>query len=157
MTVDLVHTSKSARRSVLAVATAACLAIGLGLTGCSINPIESLVEGVTGGNVDIGGTSIPEDFPAEVPLIDGEVIGAFGVGSGADKVFTVTIKVADASALDEIKAQLEGAGFTTEFDRGIGGLSGAAYKNADYGVLVVVAEDGKTGWVANYTVTPAGK
>src|SRR5690554_2570093 len=146
------------RRRIWAVVIAASVLVAPALSGCSMNPIESAIEGATGGNVDIGGTSIPDDFPSEVPLIDGEVVGAFGVGTAPDKVWTVTVKVPEASAADTIKADLEGAGFTAAVDdAAIGGLSGGMYSNENYGVLVVVAEDGDGGWAANYTVTPAAK
>lgn len=143
------------RRKAIVVAIAACVLLAPVVAACS-SPIESAIEGVTGGNVDIGGTSVPDDFPAEVPLIDGEVVAGLGLGSGADKVWTVTLKVAGASALDAIKAELEAAGFVSEFDQGAGGVAGAAYKNANYGVLVVVAEDGNNGWIATYNVGPVG-
>src|SRR5690606_37869764 len=134
----------------------AALTVVPAVTACSFNPIESAIKEATGGNVDIGGKSIPDDFPAEVPLIDGEVVSAFGVGSASEKAWNVTIKVTDASALDTIKSQLEGAGFTSEIDdAAIGGLTGGMYTNANYGVLVVVADGGDGGWVATYTVTPA--
>jgi hypothetical protein len=150
-------TARTSSRLTVAI-VAAALAIVPTVSACSVNPIESAIEQATGGNVDVGGTSIPDDFPAEVPLIDGEVVSAFGVGSEAEKAWNVTIKVADASALDTIKSQLEGAGFTSEIDdAAIGGLTGGMYTNANYGVLVVVAEDGNGGWAASYTLTPVAK
>src|SRR5690554_4180054 len=148
-------------RRTTATLTAALAIAGLviaPLSGCSINPIESAIEEATGGNVDIGGKSIPDDFPAEVPLVDGEVVSAFGVGTAPEKAWNVTITVADASALDSIKAQLEGAGFSSEVDdAAIGGLTGGMYSNENYAVLIVVAEDGSGGWAASYTITPAAK
>lgn len=156
MTARQTGTAAWQRRMRLTAVVASSLLLFPAVAGCSMNPVESVIEGVTGGNVDIGGTSIPDDFPAEVPLIDGDVVGAFALGSGADKVWTVTKKVSDASAIDTIKAELEGAGFSSEFDQGVGGMAGVAYKNASYGVLAVVTEDGNGGWVATYTVTPAG-
>lgn len=149
--------NRSRTRLTLAIAVTA-LAFAPSITACSVNPIESAIEQATGGNVDIGGTAVPDDFPAEVPLIDGEVLSAFGVGSAPEKAWNVTVKVSDASALDAIKSQLEGAGFTAEVgNTAIGELTGAMYTNANYGVLVVVAEDGNGGWTATYTLTPAAK
>lgn len=148
-------TDSPRRRRLAASVLAACLVIVPAVSACSFNPIESAIESATGGNVDVGGTSIPDDFPAEIPLIDGDVTAAFGVGKAPDKVWTVTISVPDASALDTIKADLEGAGFTSEIDNAaIGEITGGMYTNENYGVLIVVAEDGDGGWVASYTVTP---
>lgn len=150
----------SARNSarLTAAIIVATLAIVPAVSACSLNPIETAIEKATGGNVDIGGTSIPEDFPAEVPLIDGDVVSAFGVGAAQEKAWNITITVPDASTLDSIKTQLEGAGFSSEIDdAAIGGLTGGTYTNANFGVLVVVAEDGDSRWTANYTVTPAAK
>lgn len=143
------------KHGVVSAAIVGSLTLAPVLVGCS-NPLETVVEGVTGGNVDIGGTSIPGDFPAEVPLIDGEVVSAFGLGKDAEKAFTIVLKVSGASVADEIKAQLEGAGFTSEFDQDAGGVAGSAYTNANYGVLVAVTENGDNGWIATYVVTPAG-
>src|SRR5690606_16267866 len=106
-------TARTTSRLTVAI-VAAALAIVPTVSACSFNPIESAIEEATGGNVDIGGTSIPDDFPAEVPLVDGEVVSAFGVGTAPEKAWNVTIKVADASALDAIRSQLEGAGFSSE-------------------------------------------
>jgi hypothetical protein len=146
------------RRRLLVAAVAACLLIAPAVSGCSFNPIESAIEGVTGGNVDIGGASVPDDFPAEVPLIDGEVASGFGVGTAPEKIWNVTIKVTDASALDTINGEMEAAGFSSDVgDAAVGGISGGMYSNGTYSVLVVVAEDGDGGWAAAYTVTPAVK
>ncbi len=55
---------------VATVALGALLLIGLpALTGCSM--IEGIIEQQTGGDVDLGGNTVPADFPAEVPLADG--------------------------------------------------------------------------------------
>ncbi|MHA6669034.1 hypothetical protein ACX3O0_09210 [Homoserinimonas sp. A447] len=144
------------RRRVWAAVIAASVLIAPAVSGCSFNPLESAIEGVTGGNVDVGGTSVPDDFPSEIPLIEGEVAAAFAVGKAPEKIWNVTIKVPDASALDTIKTQLEGAGFTNDVDdAAVGGITGGMYSNGNYAVLVVVAEDGNGGWAAAYTVTPA--
>lgn len=151
-------TGSPSQRRLVASVLAACLLVAPALSACSFNPIESAIEGATGGNVDVGGTSVPDDFPAEIPLIDGDVVAAFGVGTAPDKVWTVTIAVPDASAVDTIKAELEGAGFTANInDASLGGITGGMYTNENHGVLVVVAEDGNGGWTATYTVTPAAQ
>lgn len=128
------------------------------LTGCFGNPIESIVEGATGGNVDLGGASVPADFPSEVPLIDGEVVFGLGVGDANGKVFTVTVKVSGPEAIDTIQSELESAGFTSSFDvdTSDGGGATAIYENETWGVLVTVVDDGENGYTATYVVTPKG-
>lgn len=132
------------------------LAITPSLAGCFGNPIEQIVEGATGGDVSLPGKSVPDDFPkADVPLIDGEVVFGLGVGNDDGKAWNVTIKVSGLDAADQIKSQLEGAGFTAN-EAGIGGTTdeGATliYDNGTYNVLVVVTKDADNGFVANYTV-----
>jgi hypothetical protein len=65
--------------------------------------------------------------------------------------------VQDASALETITGQLEGAGFTSSAGTGAEGVTGggAVFTSDKWGVLVVVSEDGTNGFVANYTVTSA--
>ncbi len=147
-------------RFTVPVAIALTLAVAPALAGCFGNPIEQVVEGATGGDVDLGGASVPDGFPAEVPLTPGEVLYGASVGGADGRIWNVTIKVANAGAIDEIVAQLEGAGFTTPVE-GLGNLgNGAAeigsavLENANYSVLVVVtSRDGDADFVANYTVT----
>ncbi len=140
------------RTAPLAIAIA--LVMTPALAGCFGNPIESIIEGATGGDVDLGGTSVPEGYPAnEVPLIDGEILFGGSIGNADGRIFNVTVKVADASALEQITSQLEAAGITTQSSGDTG--DGATYIGSSdaWGVLVVVAQDGGNGWVANYTVT----
>jgi len=133
------------------------LAMTPALSGCFGNPVESIIEGATGSDVDLGGTSLPEGYPeAEVPVIDGEILFGGGIGSGADKIYNVTVRVPDGAAIDQIKEQLEGAGFVAQAGLGETANGGTYIASTDaWGVLVVVSEDGSNGWVANYTVTAA--
>lgn len=143
--------------AVLAIVMA--LAITPALSGCFGNPIENIIEGATGGNVDLGGSSVPDGYPVdEVPLIDGEIVYGASVGAEGAKIFNVTVKVQDASALDEISAQLEGAGMTPGVDSGAAGVEGLGrmFTGEKWGAIVVVSEDGSNGFVANYTVTSTG-
>jgi hypothetical protein len=143
------------KRITVPVAIVLGLALAPALTGCFGNPIEQIIEGATGGDVDLGGASVPDGFPGEVPLIQGEVVFGASIGNDEGRVWNVTIKVAGAGAIEDIVAQLEGAGFTST--EGFGGSTAeggtAILENASYGVLVVVSQDGENGFVANYTVT----
>lgn len=145
-------------RFTVPIAIALALVITPALSGCFGNPLESIIEGATGGDVDLGGTSLPDGYPAsEVPLLNGDIVFGGSIGNEEGRVFNVTIKVAGAGAIDEIKAQLEGAGFVSQ-----GEFSGSTAEGGSFigttdkwGVLVVVAQEGDSGFVANYTVTSA--
>lgn len=145
-------------RFTVPIAIALALVITPALSGCFGNPLESIIEGATGGDVDLGGTSLPEGYPAsEVPVLNGDIVFGGSIGNEEGRVFNVTIKVAGAGAIDEIKAQLEGAGFVSQ-----GEFSGSTAEGGSFigttdkwGVLVVVSQDGDSGFVANYTVTSA--
>ena len=145
----------NSKRFTVPLAIVLALALTPALAGCFGNPIEQIVEGATGGDVSLPGQSVPDDFPKDVPLIDGEVVFGLGVGNDDGKAWNVTIKVSGIEAADQIKSQLEGAGFTAN-DAGIGGTTeeGATlvYDNGTYNVLVVVTKDSDNGFVANYTV-----
>ena len=140
------------------IAIALALLITPALSGCFGNPIESIIEGATGGDVDLGGTSLPDGYPAsEVPVIDGQILFGGSIGNDEGRVFNVTVKVGGADAIDQIKAQLEGAGFTSQGEFAGSTAEGGTYLGTTdkWGVLVVVATDNDNGFVANYTVTSA--
>ena len=140
------------------VALSLALTITPAIAGCSM--IEGIIEQQTGGDVDLGGKSIPKDFPtADVPLASGEVIFGAGIKSSDGQAWNVTIKVTDGSSFDQIKSQLEGAGFTAA--EGVGGSTAdggvGTFTSDKYGVAVVVSKDSTNGFVANYTVTTIQK
>lgn len=144
----------------IVVAIVLTLAVIPSLSGCfGVNPIQGIVKGATGGNVDVGGTTVPSDFPKDIPLVKGEVLSGGAFGSGKDKIWNVAIKVKDAGAFDSITTDLEDAGFTAEgnvagqSDKGKTGI----FSGDEFGVLVVVAENKGDGFVANYTVTTVNK
>ena len=144
------------RRIALPLAIICTLAATPALTGCVANPIESIVEGATGTDIDPGGASIPDGFPAEVPLFSGQVVNGAALGSAEARVFNLTIAVPDASAIESIRSQLEGAGFTSQDDLADTIDSSAYVGQTDrWGVIVVVSKDGDRGFLANYTVTAA--
>jgi hypothetical protein len=144
-------------RLALPFAIVIALAITPTLAGCFGNPVESIIEGATGGDVDLGGAELPDGYPVDaVPVIDGEILFGMGVGTDGAKAWNVTVKVSGVAAIDDIKAQLIAAGFT-ESEAPVGGATDvgatAVLESPEYGVLVVITEDGDNGFVANYTVT----
>lgn len=147
----------SLRRKRILAPAAIVLALSLApmLTACGGNPIQGLVNDATGGLIDVGGTSVPKDFPADVPLVPGDVVSGLGFGNEEGKVWNVGVKVSGLDALDSIASQLKSAGFEMIGDEGVAMEEGAGniFTKPNYGVLVIVAKDDKGGFVANYTVT----
>lgn len=142
------------KRFTAATAIVVALSITPALAACAGNPIEGIIEGVTGGDVDLGGPGLPQGFPtADLPLYQGEVLYGAGVGNAEGKIWNVTVRVPSVAALTDIKAQLEAAGYTAQpiTETADGGT--AAFSGPKYGVLVVVSKDDQ-GFIANYTVTP---
>ena len=140
-----------------AIALTAALVLSPALTGCGM--LEGIIEQASDGAIDVSMGSLPDGWPAEVPVIDGEII----VGGAADTDdgtpgWNVTITVDDAAAFDAIAAQLEDAGFTqvdVPDTDGSADVASGAFSNENYGVYVAVTgADGK--FVANYTVIEGG-
>lgn len=131
---------------------AAVILVGVmpALAGCSVRDV---VDTATGGQVQLPGSSLPDDFPAEVPLYDGEVLSGAGLGNADGKIWNVGVRVPDAGAVDEIQTALSDAGFVTNLQGPSGADGGTIIASSDaYGVAVVVVRD-DSGFVANYTVT----
>jgi len=105
------------------------LATTLSLSGCFANPIdqltdkigsgiaeggaEKIIEGATGSDVDIEADgTMPQDFPDEVPIIDGEIETAVGLTIEGIQTWTVTFMVDDAkSSINAAREMIVGAGF----------------------------------------------
>ncbi|WP_157413303.1 hypothetical protein [Agromyces allii] len=154
-----VRMPRTAVRAALAVA-AAGLAAGL-LTGC-VNPVEDLVqngvedaiEGATGGDVSLGG-ELPEGFPAEIPVVEGQITVGIGTGDANGWVVVVDSTAADPAAA--AASALEEAGFAEDTsmtqeqrDALTGGqLDANVYSNGTYLVLLTVQDS-----TVSYTVTP---
>jgi hypothetical protein len=140
------------RRVLVAVSLSAVLSLGVvgTLSGCGV---QSVVKNVTHGNVDLGGTAVPPDFPSAVPLVHGTVVFGASAGSTGRKVWNVTVRVHDADAIAEISGQLADAGFRRSFSSSTSTGATVRFMKQPYAVLVVVEQDQKNGWVANYTVT----
>ena len=140
------------------VAILSALAIAPALAGCQV--IESVVEGATGGDVQIGGTSIPEGFPAEVPVYDGDILNGSSITKNGATVFNVVVKVDDTSVFETIKTDLTDAGFAAqegyEMVENNGTITGL-FNNGTWSVLVAVTTQDGLGTVANYTVTSTPK
>jgi hypothetical protein len=141
-------------RIAVPLAIAASLVVLPALTGCT-GIINGIVNQASGGQVDLGGQSVPATFPSEIPLISGEIIYGLAItpDDGADG-WSVIVKVDGVGAIDTITAQMEAAGFVK--NETIGGTTDegatAAFESANYNVLVAIANDSTSGSVATYTV-----
>ena len=138
------------KRASVPVAILLAILAGPALAGCSV---QNLVHDVTGGKVDVPGKSVPKDFPSEVPLAPGEVLSGAGVGDAKAKVWNVTVRVKNGSAIDDVLTTLTSAGFTcntlTKTTADGGAIVG---DKGQINVAVVEIKDDK-GFVLNYTVT----
>jgi hypothetical protein len=171
----LIRTARTPRARLVRSASALLLAGGVvvGLTACGEG---SMVDNIVGSAVDqgvesvrgtvedavgdvLGGASVstdgtlPESFPADVPLLDGTVRGGGAGPEGTGWVAQLT-----AGSLDDFaaaQAQLEGAGYTAsgvnvDGDTALGTFTGPTYR-----VLLTLTTQSSDGTVvATYVVTP---
>lgn len=138
-----------------AIAAAVTLLITPALAGCSVSDqVEQIIEGATGGEVDLPGASLPDGYPSdEVPLVDGDVTFGVKIGDTANVVYNVTVATAD-DPTQAVRDALLAAGFTEQAAAQATTTEGTSlvFTGTAWGVLVVVAQaDGA--WNANYTVT----
>lgn len=143
------------RRLSAAVLIVMALGIAPALSGCLSDPIGGLVEQATGGQIDVGGAEIPEGFPAEVPLVSGEVQFGIAAGTGDSRGFNVTILAGADSPLKTIERELDDAGFDIQLQgSGASGEGTVIFTSTTFsgGVIVAMTDSGYT---ANYTVAPS--
>lgn len=144
--------STKTRRVTVPIAIALAVMVGPALAGCSV---QGIINSATGGKVNLGGKSVPSDFPHEVPLVKGTVVyGGSIKGDKNGQAWNVTIDVSGSNPMDGITSQMTGAGFTST--GGIGGTTAdggtAVFDSTKYGVIVVVGKNDNK-YTANYTVT----
>jgi hypothetical protein len=156
-----------AKRKILTLALVGALTLGATplLAACSPqqlvqDAVQNVVEDATGVDVDlnIDGKTLPDDFPAEVPLISGEITLSGALGTGGDKVWTVAISASDlAAGYDEAKSKLLGAGYAADFDLAQDGTYSGSFSNGSYYVLVTGANDGTNNLVSYVVSTQAAQ
>ncbi len=144
------------------VTAALALAVGatFSLSGCFGNPLEGLAQGganeiiknVTGSDVDLGGQSIPKDFPSQIPVAEGEIEHGGSITVEGSTVWTLRIKSNDPSVFEKTQSAFLAAGFeegfATEGPDGMGGYQGHGYGivfnvdtvDGEIGVTYVVTE-----------------
>jgi hypothetical protein len=151
-------TIRRRRLPLIALAGSLALAAPLMLSGCSLVHLPgSNSSGISIPGLGSAGTGkLPSDFPtSDVPVISGDIVTGLSLGTGSDKAWNVSVKVASVDSFDDIASQLTGAGFTQEQLGGktADGATGV-FTKGDYHVAILLAKsDDKKGFVANYTVT----
>ena len=139
----------------MGLAVLAVLAIGPALAGCSDEAVQGAVngavQGATDGDVSLGGT-LPDGWPTEIPVIDGEIKFGAGNTTNGDQGWVVTVASAAADPLTDAKQKLVDAGFEpdTGNSANVGDVGVAALKSATYTVTIAGTPDGVL-----YTVAPA--
>lgn len=158
----------------LAARAGAVLAVAaLALTGCS-NAVEGLAEGAVEraienelgesadvsigedsfsvdteeGSITAGAGSVPEDFPPDVALPEGEVAFSQRLETADGLSWSVIITSAEdpAALVEQVRGDLESSGFAVDEASEFAGAEGAGGtilgEKDDLTVLVVVAGDG---------------
>lgn len=127
----------------LALASIALLGGCAPATNSTVAPISTNAPAV----------SVPDSFPKSVPLYSGKVVDARALGSGKSQLWTVTVALPNANAVDSITSSLTGAGFTAMKEKSANGVgSTIVADNKSYNVLIVESKNSGA-WYANYTVT----
>jgi hypothetical protein len=171
-------------RATVLVRTAVVVgAAAMTLTGCG-NAVEGLAEGAVEkaleneigpsadvqidddsftvdteeGSITAGAGSVPDDFPADVPLPEGEVSFAQRLESAEGLGWSVVVTTSgDPTAVaEQVGTDLESSGFTVENASQFGGADGSGgtvlAEKDDLSVLVLVTGDGGE-TVVTYTVS----
>lgn len=138
--------------------------------------IEKGVEAATGTEIDFddesgtvslttdegevtlggGGGELPDGFPDEIPLIDGEIGGGMRLSEGETDGFmaNVTVTGSIAEVYDNTTALLEGAGFIEIASSDMGGIRSVTYEpNGKISSLGVAFLEDDEGGVVNVSYT----
>lgn len=171
--------SRTPSRLRTAVAVPALVLLGTSLlTGCGDSDeeqAEKAAEAVLGEDADVDidgdsvtfddgdtsittGSGLPDGFPDDLPVVEGEVVSGMASQDGASQNFSVVVlSPADvAAAVDELRGLLEDAGWSVESENEMEGLSALTFSKdgTEVGVTVLPAEGGDGSQVM-YAVTPA--
>lgn len=148
--------SSPQRRISATIAVVIALGLSPALSGCSSNPIENLVEQATGGKVELGGKEIPEGFPSEIPLVEGEMQFGIAAGEGESRGYNITILAGAESPLKAIESDFADAGFEIQLQGSGSDGAGTVVFTGDAWIGAVIVANTDEGYTANYTVAPAG-
>ncbi|WP_120337641.1 hypothetical protein [Cryobacterium soli] len=113
--------------------------------------MNGAVQGATDGDVSLGG-ALPDGWPEEIPVIDGEIKFGAGNTTNGDQGWVVTIASSASDPLADAKQMLVDAGFEadTSTSANVGDVGVESLKNASFRVTIAGTPDGVL-----YTVAPA--
>ncbi len=110
------------------------------------------------GTFTSGVGSLPEGFPEDIPIAEGEIFSGASSTTEGQQGWLVTVSVDQApdEALAEAGAALEAAGYSPG-DNSIAmeGLSFVQYVGSEWDLILGATEDGEGGTLLSYTVTQA--
>lgn len=157
------------RRALVAPLVLAALATTTSCGGDDVaeNRAEDAIEDASGGDADVdidgeqveittsegtvtmGKGDLPDGFPDDIPVIDGEIALAMGA---ADAGYQVSLIVDDAeAAFEQAVAELEDAGFTKEDGSEMLGVNTVALTRDDQTVILSAGGEGDA-TMLSYTV-----
>ncbi len=139
----------------MTLAVAALVAVAPALAGCSDTQVQDAVngavQGATDGDVSLGG-ALPDGWPTEIPVIDGQIKFGAGNTTNGDQGWVVTIASGAADPLADAEQKLVDAGYVpdTSSSANVGDVGVVALVNDTYVVTIAGTPDGVL-----YTVAPA--
>lgn len=167
------------RRARAALAVPALVLLGGSLlVGCGDSEeeqAEQAAEAVLGEDADVdidgdsvtfddgdtsitSGSGLPDGFPEDLPVLEGEILSGMASDDGSTKNYSVIVSASGdpASAAAEVKGLLEDAGWTLESENEMEGLSTLRFSKdgTEVGVNVLPGDTGDGSQVM-YAVTPA--
>lgn len=83
------------------------------------------------GDVTFGsGAGLPDGFPDEIPLVDGEITGGMRISEGDTDGFMASVATSGSigDVYDQATGLLEGAGFTEQSSADMGGMRTVVYE-----------------------------
>jgi len=141
--------------------TVSIMGLLVGLTGCFQNPIEAAIEGAieqaveselgeSGAEFDYGtNVQLPADWPASVPIPEGDLISAIS----SDGSHAIVMSVASVDVADAGLQKLLNAGFTVVYEQDMTEMRSWGLENDELSVMYLYIDDGESVTV-NITVGP---
>lgn len=130
--------------------------------GAEESPAGALEESADNDSTESGGTdgdggestevSLPDDFPADVPITDGQIIGATAAELPQGRSWMVTVAVEDDAAMDRVRDELLGAGFEETGWTATSSMTLGQFAGDDYEVSVTSSEDAELRLLVGYQV-----